>query len=57
MDKKEEQNLEVTIKFIDEVKNSKFIKENIENIPISPRMDEPSVYSEDDEQPLLSFCN
>lgn len=58
MNEKEKNSFEYTLKFISEVKESEYIKNNLPNIPISPRMNEPTVYVEDEEEStLLSFCN
>ncbi len=57
MSKKEDKVLEFTLEFITEVKESVYVKENCQNIFVSSRMNEPCINIDEDEQPILSFCN
>ena len=57
MDKKASEDLRFTLDFIAEIKKSEFIRNNSQESPISPRMNEPTVYSEEEEESILSFCN
>ena len=57
MNKEVADDLDFTLNFIAEIKESEFIRNNSPVIPVSLRMNEPSVYSEEEEESILSFCN
>lgn len=58
MRKKNRKELDYTLKFIDNVKQGKLSSIPIDKTPISPRMDEPTIYGDEcDEGTLISFCN
>ena len=57
MDKKASDDLRFTLDFIAEIKKSEFSRNNFQVSPISPRMNEPTAYSEEEEESILSFCN
>jgi hypothetical protein len=53
-----EKKLEFNLHFIEQVKEGNFCDINPSETLISPRMDEPSIYcDENEENVLLSFCD
>lgn len=55
---KKDEKVEITVRFIQQVRENEFGEIGISGNNISPRLDEPAVYSEEmEESTLLSFCN
>ena len=56
--RKKEEELIYSLKFINAVKNGDFREDELQEIPVTPRMDEPTIYGADQtEEVYTSFCN
>lgn len=55
---KKDEKLEITVRFIQQVRENELGQTGIAGNNISPRLDEPAAYSDEfEETTLFSFCN